>query len=92
MRGAEEKVERIMNILQHESLGGYQWREYWQMFKRYGRGEPDFYGRRLMDLELQKKARYVARVCNHARTSKSLPSGRQWGHLRSAMLSIFQPL
>lgn len=88
----EEKVERAIQLLRNEPLGGYQWREYWQTFKRYGSGDPDFYGRRLMDLELQRKARYVAKVCNRARTGRALPEGKGWGHLRSAMLRIYEAL
>jgi hypothetical protein len=88
-RSAEEKTATAMSVLEKEPLGGYQWKEYWQQFKRYGNGDPDFWGRRLLDVELQKKARYVARVCNRARASRALPSGKEWGYLRAALLQVY---
>ena len=91
-RSAEDKTVHLMEVLQKETVDPYQWKETWQSFRRYGKGEGDVYGRRVMDPEVQKKARYVATVAHRAYLKGIVPQGKEWGYLRSAIAQVYTAL
>lgn len=88
-KSADEKTERMMAVLGTAPMGAYAWREAWQTFKRYGGGNHDLYGRRLLDERAIKKARYASRVAYRAWKGKALPAGRGLTNLRNAVRTVF---
>ncbi len=88
----EEKTEYVMGKLQAAPLKDYQWKEYYDLFRRLAQGKPDMFGRRLMDPELETKAQYVASTCHRASLGNRLPQGNGWAYLRHAILAVYRGL
>ena len=88
----KERVERKMEALQKAPLGGYAWKEAWQEFKHLSKSRPNLHGRRLLDEKAISKAQYVTRVAYRAWKGRSLPHGRSWGHLRTAVTQVYREL
>ena len=89
---AKERANRRLATLQQAPLGTYSWKEAWQEFRHLSKSRPDFHGRRLRNEKAIAKARYLARVAYRAWKSRALPQGRSWGHVRTALLVVYQTL
>jgi hypothetical protein len=87
-----ERVERALTNVRSAPQGAFVWKELWQTFKHLSASLPDHHGRRLRNERSLTKARYVARVAYRAWKGRGLPEGRSWGHLRSAILVVYEEL
>ena len=88
----EERVARRMDLLQRAPLSGYAWKEAWSEMKHLSKSRPDLKGRRLMDARAIAKAEYISRVAYRAWKGRALPEGKSWGHLKSALASVYTDL
>lgn len=74
-------------------LSDPRWRVVWETFKAYGNGkQADISWRRLRTNEARAKAKYVSRVAYRAMKGRKLPEGNAWGHLRTALKTIYGDL
>ena len=89
---AKERASRKLATLRQAPLGSYPWKEAWSEFKHLSKSRPDLHGRRLLDGRAIAKAQYLARVSYRAWKCRALPQGRSWGHVRSALLVVYQKL
>lgn len=89
---ARERAGRRLETLQKAPLSSYPWMEAWTEFKHLSKRQPDLHGRRLLNDTAITKAQYLARVAYRAWKGRSLPEGRSWGHVRSALLVVYAEL
>ena len=89
---AKERASRKLAALQQAPVGSYPWKEAWSEFKHLLKSRPDLHGRRLLNDKAIAKAQYLARVTYRAWKSRALPQGRSWGHVRTALLVVYQAL
>jgi hypothetical protein len=88
----KERARRKLATLQFAPLGSFPWKEAWSEFKHLSKSRPDLHGRRLKDDQAIMKAQYLARVAYRAWKGRTLPQGKSWGHVRSALLVVYQGL
>ncbi|MDE1822121.1 MAG: hypothetical protein KGI98_14875 [Euryarchaeota archaeon] len=89
---SDEVVSRAMDRLFGPAPQS-AWRERLDWARMLGRGNPDFYGRRVLSERGRKACKYVARVAYQATKHGTLPApGRSRTHFRNVLASIYEEL